>query len=350
MTISERRRKILAAIVEQYIRTGEPVGSKTLAENAGLNASSATIRNDMAELFDMGLLEQPHTSAGRVPSHMGYRLYIDDLMRCKPLSQQEKDEIDALFNVRDPDPDRLLEDAANALAYHTNCASIAATVTPESIRVRRIDIVPIDARTAVLILVATNGTVKNKVCRTSANMTPEIFEFFRKFATDRFCGRTLHEISSYYVNSVAVSLGEYSRIFTPLLISIYELCREVEEGQFYVSGETNLLAYQEFAKIAHDMLALITSKHEMTDMLNRRLSEVDVIVGKENTRSEMTAASVVVAKYNIGKDNGGALGVIGPIRLDYSTLIPHLEYFASKLGKLMNETLGQEQEPVSTEI
>lgn len=340
MAISERKRRILTAIVEHYIRTGEPVGSKTLAMITGLNASPATIRNDMAELFEMGLLEQPHTSAGRIPSHMGYRLYIDNLMCCKPLSQEEKDEIDALFNVRDPDPDRLLQAAANALAYYTNCASIAATVTPKHIEVKRIDIVPIDSRTAVLILVATNGMVRDKVCRTGANMTPEVFEFFRKFATDRFCGRTLSDISSYYVNSVAVSLGEYSRIFTPLLISIYELCREVEEGQFYVSGETNLLAYQEFARIAHDMLLLLNSKREMTDMLNRPVAAMEVVVGKENTRSEMNAASLVVAKYNVGMDNGGAVGIIGPVRLDYATIIPHIQYFASTLGKLMSETLG----------
>ena len=340
MAISDRKRKILAAIVEQYIRTGEPVGSKTLSMLAELNASSATIRNDMAELFEMGLLEQPHTSAGRIPSHMGYRMYIDTLMCCKPLSQDEKDEIDALFNVRDPDPDRLLQAAANALAYYTNCASIAATVTPKHIKVKRIDIVAIDSRTAVLILVATNGMVKDKVCRTGANMTPEVFDFFRKFANDRFCGRTLSEISSYYVNSVAIALGEYSRIFTPLFIAIYELCREVEEGQFYVSGETNLLAYQEFARIAHDMLLLLNSKREMTDMLNRPVADMNVIVGKENIRSEMNSASLVVAKYNVGMDNGGAVAIIGPVRLDYATIIPHIRYFAETLGKLMTETLG----------
>ena len=116
MKLDIRKLKVLTAIVETYIETGEPVGSKTVARKLDFQVSSATIRNDMAALFDMGLLEQPHTSAGRVPSHLGYRIYVDQLMHCQPLSEEEQREIDALFNVRDPDPDRLLEDAAEALS------------------------------------------------------------------------------------------------------------------------------------------------------------------------------------------------------------------------------------------
>ena len=131
MKLDPRKLQILTAIVETYIDTGEPVGSKTLSAKLGFQVSPATIRNDMAALFDMGLLEQPHTSAGRVPSHLGYRIYVDQLMHCKPLSEEEKSEIDALFNVRDPDPDKLLEDAAAALADYTNCATISTTITPK---------------------------------------------------------------------------------------------------------------------------------------------------------------------------------------------------------------------------
>ena len=155
MRFDERKMKILSAIVETYIRTGEPVGSKTLSEMPGIGVSPATVRNEMASLFSMGLLEQPHTSAGRIPSHLGYRIYVDRLMKEEPLTEKERDEIDALFNVGDPDPDRLLQDAAEALAEYTDCATVAMTTTPSYVTVEHIDIVPADkSNSAVLSLIA----------------------------------------------------------------------------------------------------------------------------------------------------------------------------------------------------
>ena len=136
MELDARKLRILSAIVETHIATGEPVGSKLVAQLLDGEVSPATIRNEMAVLFDQGLLEQPHTSAGRVPSHLGYRLYLDDLMKAKPLTGEEKQEIEALFNLRDPDPDRLLEDAAKALSEYTGCAVISTALTRASARVR----------------------------------------------------------------------------------------------------------------------------------------------------------------------------------------------------------------------
>ena len=180
MRFDERKMKILSAIVETYIRTGEPVGSKTLSEMPGIGVSPATVRNEMASLFSMGLLEQPHTSAGRIPSHLGYRIYVDRLMKEEPLTEKERDEIDALFNVGDPDPDRLLQDAAEALAEYTDCATVAMTTTPSYVTVEHIDIVPADKSTVVLLVIASNGVVKSKVCRLSFCVNAGIIDFFKK--------------------------------------------------------------------------------------------------------------------------------------------------------------------------
>jgi len=340
--IDQRKLKILAAIVENYIRTGEPIGSKTLAQMLEFQVSPATIRNEMSALFDMGLLEQPHTSAGRVPSHLGYRVYINQLMHCKPLTEEERDEIDALFNVKDPDPDRLLEDAANALAHFTNCATISTTITPKHVTVRRIEIVPVDRRTVVMLVVASNGVIKNKVSRVDYNLNREIIEFFNKFANNRFGGRSMDEISTMYVSSVAVALGEYSRVFTPLLAGIYELCKAINDGQYFASGETNLLGYKEFDAVAHDLLTTIGDRDKITEILPFQKEGVQISIGKENPISELTDSSVVVATYKIGKDSCGAIGVVGPVRLNYQKLIPHLEYFAKTLGKLLSDTLENE--------
>ena len=169
----------------------------------------------MAALFEMGFLEQPHTSAGRVPSHLGYRAYIDSLMRIKPLTEDEKDGIDALFNISDPDPDKLLADSAEALAEYTGCATVAMTTTPSYVTVEHIDIVPADATTVVLLVIASNGVVKSKVCRLGFRVNTGIADFFRKFAKDRFCGHTLKDISAKFVNAVStIAFSSYLNAYS----------------------------------------------------------------------------------------------------------------------------------------
>ena len=342
MKLDIRKLKILTAIVETYIDTGEPVSSKILAQQLGFSVSSATIRNDMAALFEMGLLEQPHTSAGRVPSHLGYRVYVDQLMHCKPLSEEERREIDALFNVRDPDPDKLLEDAAQALADYTNCATVSTTITPKTVLVKRVEIVPAGTRTVVVLVIATNGVIKNKVCRVDFRVTGEIVEFLNQFANGRLVGRSVNDISQRYINSISVTLGDYSQLFIPVLATIYELCREINDGQFYTSGGANLLNYKELADIARDLLSAMANREQLLGVIGSKSDAVFITIGKENNQSELTDTSVVVTKYRIGEQNSGAIGVIGPVRMDYAKLIPHLEYFSQTLGKLLAETFEQE--------
>ena len=342
MKLDIRKLKILTAIVETYIDTGEPVSSKILAQQLGFSVSSATIRNDMAALFEMGLLEQPHTSAGRVPSHLGYRVYVDQLMHCKPLSEEERREIDALFNVRDPDPDKLLEDAAQALADYTNCATVSTTITPKTVLVKRVEIVPAGTRTVVVLVIATNGVIKNKVCRVDFRVTGEIVEFLNQFANGRLVGRSVNDISQWYINSISVTLGDYSQLFIPVLATIYELCREINDGQFYTSGGANLLNYKELADIARDLLSAMANREQLLGVIGSKSDAVFITIGKENNQSELTDTSVVVTKYRIGEQKSGAIGVIGPVRMDYAKLIPPLEYFSQTLGKLLAETFEQE--------
>ena len=342
MRFDDRKKRILSAIVETYIRTGEPVGSKTISVLPEIGVSPATVRNEMSVLFDMGFLEQPHTSAGRVPSHLGYRIYVDSLMHEKELTPDEKDGIDALFNVSDPDPDRLLEDAVETLAEYTDCAAVAMTSTPSHVTVNHIDIVPADVGTVVLLVIASNGVVKSKVCRLSFQVNSGIADFFKKFANDRFAGMTLKEISGEYVNAVACQLGEYSEVFNPLIVGIYELCKEVYDGQYYLGGQEKLLTYNEYSDRALEIMKLLSSKDEIKPVLGNNPSGVRVFIGKENSLSQLSGSSLIVAKFNIGENDCGAIGLIGPVRMDYSRLMPHLEYFAKKLGKLLSMTYQQE--------
>jgi len=342
MELSRRQKVILSAIVENFIRTGEPVGSKLLSGQMNINVSPATIRSDMASLFEKGFLEQPHTSAGRIPSHLGYREYIDSLMVCQPLTKEEKDQIDSLFNVRNPDPDKLLEDAADALSEYTGCAGITSSITARDVKVRNIDLIIAGANTVVILLIASNGVIKNKVCRVDFTVTAELVEFFKKFVNSRLSGRSIQTISTTYINSVSVTLGEYSRIFNPLLAAIFELCKEVSDGQYYISGGAKLLEYDELGRLARDLITMLESQERLHRLFGIEDTDFKILVGKENSTMELVGSSLVATHYIIGGEKAGTVGIIGPVRLDYAKIIPHLTYFAETLGKLLDDTLESE--------
>lgn len=340
MTLSERQKQILSAVVEEYIRTGEPVGSKRLSQILEIKVSPATIRSDMAYLYDIGLLEQPHTSAGRVPSHVGIREYLDDLIILKPLSVREKNAINSLFNVRNPDPDKLLRDAAEALSHYTGYASMTSSYMPTSVTVRRLEFIIASENAIVIVLVASNGSIGSKVVRVDFRVTVEIMEFFQKFANARFLGRSIDSITQAYISSVSMTLGEYSRIFTTLLVGIYELCKEMSDGRYFISGATKLIGYSEEGNPkASDILRILESHDMLQELFNPELDTVQVFVGKENTFAELTGSTIVMTHYAVGGEPAGSVGVVGPVRLDYAHVIPHLEYFAQVLGDLMTDTL-----------
>ena len=335
--LDNRKFQILTAIVDEYIKFGEPVGSKTLSQLINIPVSPATVRNDMAALFEMGLLEQPHTSAGRIPSHLGYRIYVDNLMRHNSIDSDDKKEIDALFNVMNPDPDRLLCDAAEAIAKFTGCASISSSITPKNVYVKKIELIKATNNAVLILLIASNGAIKNKLCRVDFYLNDKLCEFFTSFANGRLAGKTLDEISSQYIKSMAVSLGEYSSIFNPLLAAVYSLCEELERGQFYVKGETNLLAYKDLEKGVLDILLMLTQKEEVLRITEQGESDITIFIGKENSHCELNNSSVLISKYKIGDYSEGILALVGPVRMDYAKTISNLEYFSNTLAQLLSD-------------
>lgn len=342
MTPDDRKLLILSLVVERFIKTGEPVGSKFIAESMGNTISSATIRNDMASLEEAGLLEQPHASAGRVPTHRGYRIYLNRLMRTKPLTTHEKAEIDALFNVGNADPDRILEDAAQSLAELTGMATISTTVIPKSVTVRKVEIIPAGFRTAVVLLIASSGVIKNNVFRVDFALTDSILAFFTDFANTKLVGKSLDEITTGFINSLSVGLGEYARLFLPVLLAIYDLVREINEGQYYFKGTTNILEYRELAPSAYDLLSFIEQRHELCRLVGTDDSPTQVMIGRESSAAQLADSAVVIARYNIGQTAAGAIALIGPVRMDYQRLLPHIEYFAQTLGKLLRDTYTEQ--------
>ncbi len=345
MELDRRKMKILAAIVSEYIRTGEPVGSKRVAQMLDTQVSSATCRNEMSHLFGLGLLEQPHTSAGRIPSHLGFRIYLDELLTPQRLTEEEKDGIDALFNIHNPDPDRLLADAAETLARVTGCVTVSSTRPPRQVTVRKIELLPISPHVVMIVVLASNGVIKNKAYRLDMVCSREVLSFFNKFANDRFVGKSIEDISVGYLNSVAVALGEYSRAFTPLLAGVFEICHQIRAGQFYTQGSTNLLGHPDFRANAYELLTLLDDRAALQNALSGPEDRaLYVKIGKENHLPQLENSAVLVARYNVGQDNTGIIGLIGPVRMDYAKLIPHLQYFAMTLGNLLSDTMRLQEE------
>ena len=338
MELDERKRRILSVIAELYTQTGEPVGSKVVSLYLNSAYSPATIRNDMAVLFELGLLEQPHTSAGRVPSHLGYRVFVDDLMQVRPVNGQLRDSIEAMFNIRDPDPDKLLEDAAKALSEITGCAAFTATRTPDSVTVRRVEIIPSGENTLVIMVMTSNGVIRSKVRRTGFRVTAEVVEFLRAFCAGKIAGLTLRDISLRYMSTITVELGEYSRVFTPLLAAVLELCSEIYAGQYYMDVGIKLLQYPELARNDGELLGHVWERENIQRLIDQaQRTGTTIFIGKENQSQEMQNCSAIVSKYGIGGRGSGAIGLIGPIRMDYAAMVAETEYFARLMGELLTE-------------
>lgn len=205
---------------------------------------------------------------------------------------------------------------------------------------RQLNLIGVGSRTVVILLVASNGIIKNKVCRVDFNVTQELLTFFNSFAAGRLVGMSINDLAEGYLSAASVALGEYAQVFNSILSAIFDLCREVSGGQYYQSGASNLLAYDELRQGARDVFQLLQNRAAVWEMIFSQQKEpLQIRVGRENPSQELADFSLMVCRYNIDKDNTGAIGILGPVRMDYARLVPHLEYFAQTLGKLLADTM-----------
>ena len=219
--MDSRKLKILAAVVEEYIVSGEPVGSKTVMNH--VKASSATIRNEMAELEKQGYLEQPHTSAGRVPTYNGYRLYVDQIMEENPLSDEEKKSLDSMIPVSAITEDELVQSASMALAELTQCATVVANSSPRFSLISKVEVIPTGKRMYVILMITSNGSIKNKVCRLEFDLTHEQLEFFDNYLRENLEGIALNDISDEFLDNIRTAMGTYMMSLAPLVSGIVQL-------------------------------------------------------------------------------------------------------------------------------
>lgn len=338
MELGKRKEMILSAIVEQYIKSGEPIGSKFLMDALPISVSSATIRNEMSELHEMGLLEQPHTSAGRIPSQAGYRYYIDNLMNTTELSENERELIRNELERSVGSPDKLLEKAGEMLAKLTGCAAIATTPTDEGAVIKHIEIMPVGTRIAMIVMMTSSGIIKNGICKVETEITKDMVQCFYDIVNECFIGRPVSDVGTVMIQTLVASLGSNALAMSPLFVVLADIANQALQAEIRLEGEQNLLHHREFGNNAYEMMQFFDEKDKLERALSSSKNPLEVIIGKENMYRQLENSSMIISRYSIKGHDGGVIGIIGPTRLNYAKLIPSIEYLTDLVSRLLTDT------------
>ncbi len=343
MELGERKKRIVAIVVDEYIRTGEPVGSKAIAELLGHTVSSATIRNDMAQLVQEGYLEQPHTSAGRVPTPKAFRLYVDHLMARRPLPEEVKRRIDEALESVAADPQRLMEQASHLLADATGYAAVAATPDRQGACVRRVEMLPAGPRSAAVLLMTDAGGLHSRVCRLGGEAQGETLSSLSRTLNETFAGQPLSSIHPARVQGLLLQLLDgHGLMYTPLLTAFAELVQESAAAEIQLTGQLNLLQHPDYLpEDARSLLGFLSRREQLATMLSAYPGGSCVLIGNESPRPELSGSSILVTRYSFGPRRDGTLGLIGPLRMDYAQTLPRLEYVAQTVSRLLTALLSE---------
>ena len=344
MAISERKKKILAAVIDEYIRTAEPVGSKSIAQNAGLGCSSATIRNELAELVNMGFLEQPHTSAGRVPTPAGYRMYVNELMEKQKLSLEETEEINSRLNLKIQQLEDTISDVSKLASQLTDYPALALS-TVSAVTIKRFDLIYVDANTFIIVVMLSNNTVINKLVHLPISADQNMVQRLSSLFNAGFTGITEDQITPLLINSTERAADDSMGLTSVIAAFAIEVLTEAATPSAFITGENRLLSQPEFRDPdkAHKLMSYLSGggyilppSEEMTGT-----DEIRVLIGPENVAEELKDSSVVIASYDAGDNTRGLIGVVGPTRMDYSAVAAKLSFLAAGLSR----RLGGEAPP-----
>lgn len=337
MDISARKKKILAAVVDEYIHTAEPVGSRTIAEKADLGCSSATIRNELAELTALGYLEQPHTSAGRIPSPQGYRFYVNELMERQKVSLEEADAINRRLSEKMEQLDKLMTDAGKLAGQLTGYPALALSA-PRAATVTRFDILYIDSNTFIIVVLLSNNTVRNKLVHLPFSVEQGQTQKLSALFNAGFTGLTEENITPILISATERAACDTMGLTSIIAAFTIEALSESRAGEAFVTGESSLLQQPEFRDPdkAHRVISYLSdSQHLMHLPGGGPDDKVKVIIGPENLAEELKDSSVVMASYDAGEGQRGLIGVVGPTRMDYSAVAAKLKYIADGLSRLL---------------
>ena len=344
MMLDDRKIKILAAVIHDYIATAEPIGSRTIARKYRIGISPATIRNEMADLEEMGYLSQPHTSAGRVPSHKGYRFYVDFLMPVKKLSDNEQALIRRIFNKRVNELERLVKEAARVISKLTSYTTLTMGPQLKISRLKHINVNRIDETKGLLLMVTNYGTVSHHIIEMPQNLDDSDLIRITNILNDNLTGKMFSEITGDIMDSIKSEMIEYDEILNVLLEILLENLDDASESSTVVStGGSKMLDYPEFQDVekAKNFFSLL-ERHELITKALKSSSKpnaINVTIGNENPLVELQDFSIVTSHFNVDGKDLGVFGILGPTRMEYSRVVAILEQVTNYMIKIASNML-----------
>ncbi len=338
MELGVRKQKILKAIVESFIATGDPVGSKTLLLETGIEVSPATVRNDMADLAARGYIYQPHTSAGRIPSQTGLRYYIDNLMTVLAPSSRAKDYIDSKLLSAADTPEGLLTECAKLLSELTGFVSVTTTPPASAARVHRLHFVATGRHTVMAILVTTTGMVKSKLLRLNFVVTSEVLSVLKETLNRVLSGVPLSEIGRPFMQTVAATYSEIFLMMPQVLTAIMDISQEAQVSKLCTCGETKLLFSPDVdSHTSRSILSFLSRPESVGNYLHSQKGALNIQIGSECLPPELKTAAVICARYEIEGELAGAVALFGPGRMDYAAALGFAAYLSERVSALLDE-------------
>ena len=339
-SLSERKLTILKAIIQNYLETGEPVGSRTLSKYTDLNLSSATIRNEMADLEDLGYIFQPHTSAGRIPSDKGYRLYVDMLMEEK---EQEIAKRESAMLEKTDKVEKVLQQAARVLATNTNYATMVSSPINNRNTLKFIQLSQVDAEQIVAVIVLGGNVIKNKIIEVGEMLSNENLLKLNMLLNTTLNGLPIDQITLGLIARLKEQAGIHSEVVAHVLDAVAETIHVEEDMKIYTSGATNIFKYPELSdKQRQEIISAFEEKQQLADLVTETLASEDshgiqVYIGDETPVKTMKDCSVVTATYELGEGMKGTIGIIGPKRMDYEHVMKTLKILQGELDAIYNK-------------
>ncbi|HHW45677.1 MAG TPA: heat-inducible transcription repressor HrcA [Clostridiales bacterium] len=340
--LSGRKKDILLSIINLYIESGEPVSSKALSAYMDLGLSPATLRNEMSELCEMGYLEQPHTSAGRVPTSLGLKVYVNRLINKIELPYKLRLIIDSGLEEAASKPDRIPSIASQILADITGLPSLFTTQSNKSAFIKKLEFLPMSKKALLIVLITSDGTAKSRIIRTNMDLTHAVYERLENIINNDIIGEELAEFSQAFMQGLVAGTGEFGFPLLPILSAILEMINEIQESQININGESKLFDYfsnYKEVQSVKQLARLISEREAILSIIESLTKPIDVIFGEETSIDALKPSSMVVAKYKAGNKELGRLGVIGPTRMAYKQVIPSIEYLASRLSHLLTQAM-----------
>ena len=340
MELQDRKMKILQAIIRNYLETGEPVGSRTISKYTDLKLSSATIRNEMADLEEMGLIMQPHTSAGRIPTDAGYRLYVDNMLGTE---RRQVDEMKSMLVQKQDRLENLLQQVARLLAANTNYASMISSPMMSRNKIKFIQLSQVDDDNILAVIVLEGNLIRNRVIPVEGPLGAEQMLKLNMLLNTNLCGLPIEEITLGLIESIKRDAGIHTEIVSDVFDAAAEIVRKEEDLKIYTSGANNIFRYPELAdhRKASEIISDFEEKQALTSIVQESLADsgsnengIQVYIGNEMPVPSMRDCSVVTATYDLGDGMKGTVGIIGPRRMDYERVVDVLRHIMQQLDDL----------------